>query len=412
MLVGTVDRSFQERRRSLRVLLGILCAPWMACSGEALDIDASPTADGALDAGRDVGPYEPPDAGPIQRPEWPSSPAWDPPFDLDPEVGWRESTEPLCSPVVGRVSAARVWADSRGVFVLGAIENNPFDPTTPDGPGGTAVLFNDGTGWRTWIDELTRVSPEIYGGIEGVPGGPLLVYGQACAVVAVEGPGRRSCFYPGDVSLGGGAVVHASPERTWALHPSGIASASDGEWRAVTGLAQPVDPLGIRLSIWGDEHRFFVLGSTELEEGTVTDGVTTHHFDDVEHPAFTAFWVRAPTDIWLGTEQGDLVHFDGASTESVAGLGAEPIVSFWGTDTDLYFITRSAVGRVRDGAAEALLQHDRAGLPIGEHLELADISGDASRGEVYLALVDARHEAYECGATFVLWYDGTDFRRF
>jgi hypothetical protein len=207
-------------------------------------------------------------------------------------------------------------------------------------------------------------------------------------------------------------VIHAGPERTWALHELGIASYAGGAWRAVTALTQPADPLGMRLDIWGDQERFFILKNTELEEGTLAEGVTAHHFGGVEHSWFTAFWARAPNDIWIGTLAGDLIHFDGASAETVAGVGPGPVVALWGTDTDLYFITRSAVGRVRAGTAELLLSHDRADLAIWEQTAFADISGNASRGEVYVALIDARHEAYECGAIFVLWYDGAVFRRF
>ena len=141
----------------MRVALVLVSLLFAGCSSSA-GIDGGSGGDAALDSGPDAWPSL--DAGPLSDvgpvdaagPVPPAPPPWDPPFAINPVVGWRSGAELLCSPFAGEPNGkgAAIFADDRGVFVLESIFNNAF-AGAPAFPDGTSVHFNDGTGWTLWL---------------------------------------------------------------------------------------------------------------------------------------------------------------------------------------------------------------------------------------------------------------------
>lgn len=396
------------------LLLLLVAAGCGGGSGGAAD-----GGDANRDAGRDgstldapPGEAGPRDAGLPDRPEVvepPPPPEWDPPFELG-EPGWRESTDPFCSPYAGRLrfEGVDIWADHRGVFVLETIENwgTPFELPYRSG---TTLQFNDGSGWASWLD-MPR-EPGSGGGyrMNGTPAGPVWLWPGACPLRRVDGPDESRCVYAEDASI---QDVHMLGETSgWLLL-----------WDRVVWLDEdgPEDvgrfDSDERLrGIWGDAD-----GAT-----VVTDRAVYRARRDAEmavlreaepEAELTALWARDAGDYWVGTESGTLLRFEGGEWTTAANVGGY-VSELWSDGSSLYFVSSyDEDGRIgiegqrfgrwtETGGVEVLLDYE--GL-----VRIGAMAGDADSGEVYLAFVDGELVEYACGPAVVVWFDGEEFHRF
>lgn len=81
--------------------------------------------------------------------------------------------------------------------------------------------------------------------------------------------------------------------------------------------------------------------------------------------------------------------------------------ALWASGETVYFATPYAFGRVTLGGEPELIRE----WP-GRDVEVLELAGIASTGEVFLLLSDERNLHYRCGRLVLLWFDGTELRRF
>jgi hypothetical protein len=121
--------------------------------------------------------------------------------------------------------------------------------------------------------------------------------------------------------------------------------AFDGErWRSNPALIpSPVS------AVWGDHETVLVAGRVGtvfwLEQGSwrLEDPGTLEHF--------TSVWGRARNDVWAGTAQGNVLHYDGVSWTPIGKLGGVtceatlPITGIWGSGDDVHFHSDAQLAR-------------------------------------------------------------------
>lgn len=107
--------------------------------------------------------------------------------------GWRNTPTPLCDVQQGWFGFWGVWADPRGVFVLG--ENYCYDddslagcPSDGQDARTTLLVFNDGSGWRNLFEDTS--GSYFTATLTGILNGPIVLAGNGCALL--RGP-RRLC---------------------------------------------------------------------------------------------------------------------------------------------------------------------------------------------------------------------------
>lgn len=376
----------------------------LACGASHTNDDASTdgaTGDAAVDVRDDaedatVVPDALVDSSPTDTLR-PRPDVWDPPFPVEPG-GWRDSDEPPCSEYVGNLQGFDVWADTRGVFALVSVINNPFDPGDPSTPDGYSILFNSGDGWETWHAQESTVGSSPPVGMTGAIGGDLFTFGGSCQIERVAGPGDVSCSFLGDVTAGSVLDVSiVTPDFAWAVAVQRVLR-FDGETWESNGAARPG-----ALKIWGDAGQFSILTSESL---FTFDGGLRERTDVPEGP-YSTLWATARDDFWIAGLQNRILHYDGANwTEHSLGLSGRQafVVDLWGDSDSLYFATLGAFGRIGDDV-EVFATWDES------EVTLRSIWG-APDGGVFIAVADERYDGHECGASFLVWFDGAVFRRF
>jgi hypothetical protein len=141
----------------------------------------------------------------------------------------------------------------------------------------------------------------------------------------------------------------------------------------------------------------------------------------------TSIWGFGGDDVWVGTFDGSLRHFDGTTWSDVEWPSRDdgsmcnegkPILQMWGADGILYFITETQFARW-DGTRVEVLGHwplhyvDDPGTFYceGDGLKPVALWGN-SPTEVFLLV--ARQLPYDrglCEGIAVLWWDGTSLRQ-
>lgn len=316
-----------------------------------------------------------------------------------------DGREPLCIPSAGALEAVDLWADPRGAFVLASMQDEAV-----------VVAFDEGSGrWRRWWDaellEEGAVQPE---GVHGVVGGSLLVWPvQGCWITELSGPGASACASP----EGGGPAVEVvdvldvhrvDKDLAWVLiryrHSSlglmvNAERLSGGELDYEGGLEAPDarQPSGL-LGIWGDGAGFFALSTRYLWAGG--------RRSDVPAATYASLWGDHRDSVWIGTEGGELLHFD-ALDWSRRPVAAGPIRHLWGGAETLYFGTDAAFGRMARGDGPADVQELLRWDP--SRLRLQAIAGH--EGAVYLALQQPDTDELSCAPLFVLKYEEGAFQR-
>lgn len=398
----------------------------VGCKGSSTVDDAGVPQDASMSDGADSG--EGSDAGPMdpdpldpstwvepQRPTLAPAPAWVPDFPVLGAPGWRDSDEPLCVADTGDIAAHLIFANPSGVYVFARIQNNPFNERPwANRPNGAALYFNDGTGWvrRFWAPADLGF-PSSASSIYVTDAGSIFVPGFGCGIMEIlPGPFTTETFT---------CSLETSPLtiNTLFVQPSGRAhalhagmlfqrSADTGVWTDVGTL--PSDPSWAtsQPALWSNDE--IVIGAA------ANQNVFTYAqlgLDDLTNEApggtYVSVFGFSETDIWLGTSLPKLVHYDGASWDTTA-LDLEcdlaGVTSLWGTNETLFFATRYAFGRIDEDGVDIIVD-----LPCSASTNFKRISG-LSETEVFLSIADEPYAEYACGATFTVWYDGSEFHRF
>ncbi|MFW6031193.1 MAG: hypothetical protein ACOC9T_01265 [Myxococcota bacterium] len=337
-----------------------------------------------------------------------------PSFDLDDEVGWRDSTEPLCDPFRGRTSGSAyrggvdLWADTRGVFLLIGTYHSIFEYGGDVNEFGTALHVNDGTGWTTWYTTETHDGVGNETRITGMPSGPVFLWESLCPLRRWDSPTETTCVLPIDIVFLN-ELHMVTRDEGWALINGDIGWIQDGQFEALYA-----DRSGAE--IWGNADELLVFHDDTLYEGAVESDLVP--ITTTPDGLTGTMWARGFTDVWVvsdagatdgdaGTPGRELLHFDGADwTRQPLGEGADAgsVIDIWGTDSALYVALKHGLYRWTPTlGVETLLEAD---------VTIRAMHGDEVSGEVYLAFSDHDFLYYDCGTTMVVVYDGTSFRRF
>lgn len=381
--------------RTLATLSALLagCTCGQQAGSDAGFEDAAPSVDTAEspDAARF-------DAQVVPRPP----PPWDPPIPVEDGVGWRESTEAPCSPFAGRSHAGMLWADERGVFGLLGTLNNMLarDPPFPDG---VSLHFNDGSGWVEWH----RVPFEPGSGgaraMTGAPSGPIYLWNGGCPLQRVGGAGDVSCVH--DASQVTGAYFYADDEGVVAIGDPVAVSAYDHG--SVTSLVT-LDDIELPLGLWADRSGVVVGTPTRVLAGPAR-GPLVAITETAPPGPYSAFFARAIDDVWLASQDppSRLFHYNGTSWVTFdSGLGEQVVAGIWADASTAYYFSARTFAR-RAAAPEIVFE-----IPIEYPAIVTGVAGNATRGEVYLSIMDDTFIPYACGPTVFVVYDGTSLRRF
>jgi hypothetical protein len=182
-----------------------------------------------------------------------------------------------------------------------------------------------------------------------------------------------------------------------------------------TQLGGPLPGVSWANALWADASTVVVAAADKLGGGDVLQ--IASGADPVSLPGFPkqatpfAVWGLGAADVWVGTAQGQLEHYDGAAWTEMAtipyrGLGSKSVsgasgigkIKLWGTGNRLYAMAGNVFGRW-DGARFEVLES------LAGEAFFAGLWGN-SASEVFLAVVDRQGSSNTCGPLRLRWYDG------
>lgn len=384
---------------------GTCCYPDGTCCN-----DLEGWCEGGPGPGPGPGPFPPPGPPPV------TSDPWEAPVDLG-APGWRDSEEPLCTGMQIYWGSHGVWSDSRGVFVMVGGEGDGYYPEYGDCYGedcpGTGVWFNDGTGWELFLEPEQSRTLYSEQRLTGFPGGDLISYGygdtydgRGCGLSTITRGGQQ-CEPVWEAR--GVSVVNS--DLAYALVDGGLIRYADGAWGPYPGVLNESGNLN---ALWADETSIFAASWNAGQLLQLVDDRWTV-LDTRTLQSFSAIWGYADDDVYAGTEEGGLFHYDGTSATPIAWeqggncRWTSGIRGIWGARGVTYFHTDNELGRIVDGRAETL-----ASWPCSDFEDQPRITSMWGNGpnELFVAVQDVRQPRQECGTTFLLHYDGQEFHRF
>ena len=367
---------------------------------------------------------------------------WDPPFENVGDVGYQGSTEPFCSGMM-QVVSLDVWSDARGVFaLLSGIGSQPMGaeideddagvPSPPEdsaaNPGGftgrsevqprTELWWNDGRSWKPSLDELNRLGRYE---LTGAPGSALIIHGEPvaetselgmlprfplCALGTIDG-GGIDCMDLDPVT----SVFVVGKERAAAILNASRLLLHDGErWRGDTApIPFPVT------EVWASDGEVLAAGRAGIVLWREGDGWRLEDPGTLAH--ITALWGTSRQDVWAGTSDGHVLHYDGTVWNEVAALGgascdsALPIEGIWGAGGDVFVHSRTQLARIRGGEVESLANWSCSLTADPQGIAITGLWGNGPN-EVFIAITDhVRPDSDRCGAAHVVYYDGESFHR-
>jgi hypothetical protein len=360
--------------------------------------------------------------------------AWDPPFSAIGDVGYKDSTTPLCSGI-DQVASFGVYSDSRGVYAMVSGSGISHVLRTPEDDAGvdigdmgpqveqyltrTQVWQNDGTEWVLREDE-----PDLASMLEltGIADGPLFINDptnfdvlamqgimtasiKKCAL-GIAGDGKITCQDVDpvqDVTVVDKTLAYAIMGGTRLLEFDGKT------WHGNTNLL-PYPAT----AVWGDRNDVIAVGKA----GTVL--WYSQNMWTLEDPgtleSFTSVWGTSRSDIYAGTSSGALLHYDGANWKQIAKLGGTscktqlPITGIWGADGIVFVHTDAQFARWTGTKLESLGNWTCGTSPNGP-IRITSIWGNSST-DMFLSIIDpTRSFSDKCGGQFVVRYDGKKFHR-
>jgi hypothetical protein len=268
------------------------------------------------------------------------------------------------------------------------------------------VYRNDGNRWRQ-IYALSSASGLPYGSqITGTAErGPVLIGGQ-CAFLELTTNGAPSCIWndaPNAEFFGVGTASGALFGLFLSESPHAVRRYDGTDWADVTTLEE-----GGAATIAASDDFVVVAGGDALVWAGQAGG-SFSQMSGVPAGGYAAAWTRGADDITLGDGAGHLAHYDGQRWTVLDTGTVDPILRVWqAPEGTAYFITQSQFGRAKNGQVELLYSH--APLAYPDHT-FVDLFGN-SENEVFLTVNASQFAAEECGMTFVVWFDGSEFHQF
>jgi hypothetical protein len=268
---------------------------------------------------------------------------------------------------------------------------------------GATVQFNDGSGWRPWLDTSER----FLGHLSGFPGGRLLLSGfSQCALAFVDGPSSGACLIPNVDSDNSVAAFAVDAEHAYAVRGRTVFEFRDERFELLADLPDPARAL------WASSELVVLAGLNQAVYTKAASEVSFRRLPKVPAGHYAAVWGFAANDLWLANTAAQLLHYDGKGfavidlpLDDLNDYGAH---SLWGSGETLYWLSSTAFGRVQGGKSQVLLS-----LPPPEksNMNLSSLWG-TSETEVFLTGSDFGLDPFACGGQFLLWFDGTEFHRF
>lgn len=332
---------------------------------------------------------------------WPDAGLPDPPTEWAPPFPVEGPAEGFCAAFPGRAASADVWAHGARAHVVVDTIND-----TPGWPSGSALHVHDGERWDLWRRQEHPPDASGDSSVVGFDSLAVWLWGGDCWLRRMEGPREESCVSSPYGSIGPVLDLHMVEERRgWALtrrrddyENAGVIGFDREEFFGSDALRTEREPL----AVWGDRAGWFALVPSALFANL--GGPPPGPRDDVPSGPYATLWATSRDDLWVSTEAGELLHFDGVSWERRASVGVSPAHLWSRSEERLYFGAARSFGVwTAEGGVERLASW---ALP---ELTLEAMDGDGSA--VYLLLTDRRHSTEECGDVFVVAYDGEAFRR-
>jgi hypothetical protein len=303
---------------------------------------------------------------------------------------WRSSYDRFCEKTdyhyAGLVS---VWSDHRGVFLLVHDTYHDLPPT---------IRSNTGAGWQTsytWPSEVWMYS--VNGGLRGIVDGPLIAFGiLPCTIQLVDGTGASCSGAPSRVQ----GMVVVNPTLAYAVSDREVLRFDGSLW---TQLGDPLPNIPsaqtrpMARAIWADSSIAVVVANEggvyfiDPSSGQVTlqDGLPGSHFGSV--------WGFGSKDIWIGSDAGELYHYDGNGWSLAWSTGDSAIIRLWGSEGVLFVASWTTFAQW-DGNRFLVLDS------VTSEGMYTDLWGNSPK-EVFIT-VDLFHDE-DCGPYQLRWFNGS-----
>ncbi len=371
---------------------------------------------------------------------------WNPPFDHTGDPGWKDGSTPLCSGI-DQSTGLDVWSDGSGVYVLVSGTGNPaatlgasIDEDAGAGPadaGGvttsdqygprTAIWHDDGSGWKLQLER-----PGVAGAfaLTGSPSGALLINDPQSATDPnaqlppnLMLPGTITPEIPCSLGVAHGStldcldldpvqsVFAVDPQLAYAVMGGTRLLSYDGtQWHANAALIPyPVTAL------WADHDGVLAVGHAGTVLRLEQDGWVLDDPGTLEH--ITSVWGSARDDLWLGTSQGNIIHYDGMQWTPMGHVGGvtcsavTPIRGIWGAGGTVYFYSDEALVRWNGSELESIGNWSCAVTNGLGGTTITGLWGNAP-DEVFLTMLDPNRSGVDpCGVAFAVNFDGSTFHR-
>jgi hypothetical protein len=282
----------------------------------------------------------------------------------------------------------------------------------------TELWWNDGSSWKVSVDEINQ-----YGRFEltGAPSSVLMTNGEPapeamqfglesgfrlCSLGMIDGAGIE-CLDLDPVS----SLYVVGKRRAVAIMGGTRLLLYDGErWRGdTTAVPFPVT------EVWADDSNVLALGRAGVVLWREGDGWRLEDPGTLAH--ITSVWGRSREDIWAGTSDGHVLHYDGVSWTDVAALGGETcdyapaIMGIWAAGEQVYVHSSTQLARITDGEVETLANWSCSPNAAPHAMAITGLWGNGPN-EVFVSVVDnVRSLNSACGAAHVVYYDGESFHR-
>jgi hypothetical protein len=338
---------------------------------------------------------------------------WNDPFVPNAEPGWRDSTTPFCGDL-SSIFTSSVWSNGESVFALVSGVSNRLDGANPaaDTPAfNTSVLTrlfrNDGQGWAS-VTNLQNGTPTVM--LTGLPPATLLAYDNDLSsndcLLSMITDGQPNCVFPDNGGVGVFSLQVVDEDRAYALASGTMLFAWDGmQWSE-----DPLPPPGFANALWAGDDELIAVGSNAVMRRAGDEPWTTEDLD-IENP--TAVWARGADDVWIGTIEGRVLHFDGDGWQEIVTLrgvtcsGLQAVTGITGSGDHVWIWGDGLLVRF-DG--EKLETFGNWSCLISDSADRINSVWANAPDDVFVSVSSSRSST-RCGSGFIVHYDGAAFHR-
>jgi hypothetical protein len=236
---------------------------------------------------------------------------------------------------------------------------------------------------------------------------------DACPVTRVELDGTDNCIWSGGPFAARAATVAGGNDLlvlgSFAGDPSTtVLLEYDGanKWRTIASWAAAeaaqIGPLAASTSA------ILISGSNQFARSAELANGIFAPIPDVPAGDYGSAWIYSSSDLFLGDGAGRLSHYDGVAWKTVDSMLGDSIYGMWGApDRTVFAFSQFGFGRLKGDLFE-VIQHPPS-VPPSDYFVRA--WGNSAK-EVFLAVNDNNFKPYDCGTTFLVWFDGSVFHQF